>query len=152
MVDRELRLTVTDVVRHRFGSFGLGVISCLALASCRSAEQREVSREVATIAYAVDRLRDAPSDAKATPLSALNELPCNSSAACELQAVCAQAYSLHVNALALAEQAAEVVRQARATHAADELLRQAERELQHAQAGAHQCVQLEGALVREHRL
>lgn len=124
----------------------------LASTSCRSAEQRDVTREVATIAYAVNQLRQAPSDAKARPLEALHQLPCSSPPACELKQVCAQAYRLHVDALSLASQAAAAIREGQTAHGADKLLSQAERDLEHAKEGAHQCVQLEGALARKYKL
>lgn len=120
--------------------------------ACRSAEQREVSRDLATIVHAVDQLRTAPSDDKAGPLQELEKLACQSPPGCELMHVCSQAYRLHLAALSLTAEAKAALSAGKDAALVDSLLQRAQRDLEHAREGAHQCVQLQGALTREYKL
>jgi hypothetical protein len=128
-------------------------VAASGIAACRSEEHREVSRDVAQVAFAVNQLREAPHDAKEAPLATLLALPCRFPPACELQQVCASAYQVHIDAVQVGLRA----RQHHSTAAPDpdlvvRLLQQAETQLAHAKAGAERCVQLQGELTREYKL
>lgn len=127
--------------------------AALGVCACRSEEHREVSRDVAKVAFAVNQLREAPHDAKEAPLASLLSLPCRFPAACELQQVCASAYQLHIDAVQLGVRASR--HHAAAAHDPESvarLLKQAETQLAHAKAGAERCVLLQGELTREYKL
>ncbi|MDQ2647191.1 MAG: hypothetical protein M3020_25530, partial [Myxococcota bacterium] len=75
------------------------VLSALALFGCRSQEARALEAEAARIGRAVDALRDAPNEAKAPLLGALEAEACDDSETCGLKALCSRAYSRHVEGL-----------------------------------------------------
>ncbi len=75
------------------------VLSALSLLGCRSQEARALEAEAARIGRAVDALRDAPNEAKAPLLGALEAEACDDSETCGLKALCSRAYSRHVEGL-----------------------------------------------------
>lgn len=128
-------------------------IAALGVCACRSEEHREVSRDVAKVAFAVNQLREAPHDGKDAPLANLLALPCRFAPACELQQVCASAYQLHTDAVQVAVRASQHPSAAASdSELVVRLLKQAESQLAHAKAGAERCVQLQGELTREYKL
>jgi hypothetical protein len=122
-----------------------------SLCGCRSQAEREASAEIARIAYAVDQLRDAPSNAKQQPLELLQKEPCSVPQACELQQVCVQGYSLHLRALQAASSVRAALQSGKANpEIAAELLQNSEQDLTKAKALSDRCVALEGELTREY--
>jgi hypothetical protein len=123
---------------------------CLnTLSGCRSEKEREVSREVATMAHLINQLREAPHNAKTAPLREASQLACKAAPVCELQQVCVQAYRLHADAVQLGVQAS------RAENNPDlirDVLARAERDLALAKEGMERCVALQGELTREYKL
>lgn len=117
--------------------------------SCRSEQEREVSREVAAMAHLVNQVREAPHNAKAEPLRQASAATCKAAPVCELQQVCVQAYRLHADAVELGVSAS------RATNDPDlirDVLARAERDLALAKEGMERCVALQGELTREYKL
>lgn len=131
---------------------GAVIATAFAVCGCRSAEQRETSREVARVAHLVNQLRDAPHNAKEQPLSELLAAECTSAPACELKHVCASAYRLHADAVELGVQAGKQRPDGYGPVIAADLLKRAEKQLGDAKAGTERCVQLQGELTREHKL
>lgn len=137
----------------RSSAYTLAVIAtAFAVCGCRSAEQRETSREVARVAHLVNQLRDAPHNAKEEPLSQLLAIDCTSAPACELKHVCASAYRSHADAVDLGVQASKQGSDGYGPLIAADLLKRAEKQLADAKAGTERCVQLQGELTRKHKL
>lgn len=124
----------------------------LGVGACRSEAEREVSREVAAVAFAVNQLREAPTNAKGEPLTTLLGLTCKAPPACELQQVCASAYRLHAEAVQMGVQASQLGSGGYGPQLAADLLARAEKQLAEAKAGTERCVALEGELTRRWKL
>lgn len=134
-------------------TFALGAV-CVALSAsaCRSEAERELSREVASVAHAVNQLREAPNNGKETPLAALRAMTCKSAPACELQQVCASAYVLHLEAVQMGVQAGQLGNAGYGPQLAADLLARAEKQLGDAKLAAEHCVELEGEFTRRYKL
>jgi hypothetical protein len=132
------------------------VLLALALAAfggaCRSQEARALEVESARIGRAVDALRDAPNPAKAPLLKALEAEACTLKAACELKALCARAYTRHLESLASSERAKLLLGDPEggtdATLAAASALNQAEAEQAEAGKLTEACAAKQGELRR----
>lgn len=70
-----------------------------AVSGCRSSEQRKLEAEIASLGQRIDALRAVPNEEKASYLTALSGTACESSVACELKALCVDAYTRHLAAL-----------------------------------------------------
>lgn len=128
--------------------FGLSV--GLAMLSCRSSHERELTAEVARIAAAVNQLRDAPNNEKSVPLTMLQGESCVHPRACELKQICLQAYTLHEKSIEATNRIRELMRQNKADpQRAAELLAVSESDLEHARRLMGRCVDLQGALERD---
>lgn len=130
----------------------LAALVAVVLSACRGEEERTVSREVASVAHAVNQLREAPHNAKEVPLTQLKAIACKAAPACELQQVCVTAYRLHAEAVQMGVQASEQGTSGYGPQLAAELLARAEKQLADAKAGAERCVALEGELTRRFKL
>lgn len=118
-------------------------------AGCRSQAERDAEREIARIAHAVSELRNAPNNAKEPPLERLRGEPCSVAAACELQQVCVQGYSLYTLALRTAARVRDAMRSgSQEFDTARELLDSSSRDLDHAKELMDRCVSLQGELAR----
>lgn len=140
---------------RRYFAIGVPCIALFAsmtLCACRSEAERELSREVASVAHAVNQLREAPNNAKETPLAGLRAMTCKSAPACELQQVCASAYTLHLEAVKMAAQAAQLGNAGYGPQLAADLLARAEKQLADAKLAAEHCVELEGDFTRRYKL
>lgn len=133
-------------------AWAMTCLATLTLGACRGEEERAVSREVASVAHAVNQLREAPHNAKETPLEQLKAISCKSAPACELQQVCVSAYRLHAEAVQMGVQASQQGSAGYGPQLAAELLARAERQLSDAKAGAERCVALEGEFTRRYKL
>src|SRR5690348_1408979 len=120
----------------------LGYLGAFALCACRGEEERAVRREVASMAHAVNQLREAPHNAKEAPLDELKRIACKSAPACELQQVCVSAYRLHAEAVQMGVQASQQGSEGYGPQLAAELLARAEKQLADAKAGTERCVAL----------
>lgn len=127
-------------------------LAALAVGACRSEDERTVSRDVASVAHAVNQLREAPHNAKDAPLGQLKAVACKSAPACELQQVCLSAYILHAQAVQMGVQAAQQGSAGYGPQIAAELLARAEKQLADAKEGAERCVALQGELTRQYKL
>ncbi len=128
---------------------------CLAVVlagACRGEEERAVSREVASVAHAVNQLREAPHNAKESPLAQLLAIGCKSAPACELQQVCVSAYRLHAEAVQMGVQASQQGTAGYGPQLAADLLARAEKQLADAKLGAERCVALQGEFTRRYKL
>ncbi len=127
----------------------VAVLLAVLTPACKSAAQREAEGEVARIAQLVDALRDAPNNAKETPLEELRRQTCSAPAACELQQICVQAYALHGRAIETTMRVRQAMRDGTgAVGAAQDLLDLTERDLAKAKTMMDRCVSLEGELAR----
>jgi hypothetical protein len=127
-------------------------LAALVLSACRGEEERDVSREVASVAHAVNQLREAPHNAKETPLQHLTSITCKSAPACELQQVCVSAYRLHAEAVQMGVQASQQGSAGYGPQLTADLLARAEKQLADAKVGAERCVALEGEFTRRYKL
>jgi hypothetical protein len=128
------------------------IVAAFVVCACRSEAEREVSREVAAVAFAVNQLREAAHNDKEKPLAQLLAVSCTAPPACELQQVCASAYRLHADAVELGVQASKLGSDGYGPLIAADLLKRAEKQLEDANAGSKRCVQLQGELTREYKL
>ncbi len=104
-----------------------------------------------SLAFTIDRLREAANEDKAVPLRELEALPCQAAPACELKQLCVQAYRTHLQSLKHLERAREVLRTGSgAREQAVQLLQVSETELQRALEMTQRCVALQGQLAREY--
>lgn len=125
------------------------LVGALSASGCRSQAERDAEREIARIAHAVSELRNAPNNAKELPLERLRGEPCSVAAACQLQQVCVQGYSLYTLALRTAARVRDAMRSgSREFDTARELLENSERDLDHAKGLMDRCVSLQGELAR----
>lgn len=124
--------------------------SLLTCTGCKSQAERDAEAEIARIAFAVGQLRDAANNEKNPPLSRLRAEQCSVPAACELQQVCVQAYTLHLKSIEMAQRVRQALREGTEnTEAAATLLSISEKDLAKARTMMDQCVTLEGQLARE---
>ncbi len=103
--------------------------------------------------FAVNALRTAEGEAKASRLGALRSLPCTVTVVCELRDHCADAYALHIRGV----EAVRAVRYALDTDAstgpaAVHALDQAEKDVRAARAQTKRCADLQGELIRKYAL
>ncbi len=73
------------------------LVAGLLLLACRNRAEQEHAQEFATLSQAIDRLREAPNEAKRRHLEALQRTSC--SRWCELRRICLRGYEAHVRAL-----------------------------------------------------
>src|SRR5690606_14665080 len=106
----------------------------------------------ASVAHAVNQLREAPHNAKDLPLEQLKAVACKSAPACELQQVCLSAYILHAQAVQMGVQASQQGSAGYGPQIAAELLARAEKQLAAAKQGAERCVALQGDFTRRYKL
>jgi hypothetical protein len=113
--------------------------------SCAEPAHRD---EAATLSRAIDSLRDAPNAAKAAYLDELRKAPCSHGDTCGLRDRCADAYALHVEALARIDAARKE------SDVAKQLLgvTKAELELKQALTKTAACTDAQGELIRAHKL
>ena len=122
----------------------------LSAFGCKSRAERLAAEEVGRISFAVDRLREAPNNAKRAPLERLEAEACSVPVACELQQICIQGYSLHLRATESTNRVREALRQrAQELEGAARLLEVSERDLSRAKGLIDRCVSLEGELARQ---
>jgi hypothetical protein len=122
----------------------------LLLAACSSGDA--VERDAAgRLVRSVQVLRDAPNEAKAPLLTALEQSACSGAEACSTRNICARAYRLHVDALALTEVAKARFASGK-TPEATRLVMSAEAALREAKGKVSDCVDSEAALRRRYKL
>jgi hypothetical protein len=126
----------------------------IALGGCEHTEQQiERRREAERVVYALESLRNAPNDAKPPLLKALEGVACVTEEICELKRTCVGAYEVHLRALAGTRAARHAVESdAGADKKAAELLGQSARWLEEAARKTKRCADLEGEIVRKHKL
>lgn len=111
--------------------------------------------EVASLSHAIDSLRNAPNDGKATLLEALEKADCERPEACRLKQSCVAAYRRHRAGLEASERARTLLADkdggtGAVISAASELNR-AQIELEHARTMTDRCSAEEGELRRKVR-
>lgn len=129
---------------------------CLVSVACRGESEQARRADVARVAEAVRKLRDAPNPAKEPLLKALQSTPCSADDACGLRQTCSDAYSLQARTM----EGLSAVRHA-TTHASEAepvpsgaaaLLSEVVTNLQKAKIAAQNCADREGELRRKYRL
>jgi len=118
---------------------------------CRSTEARALEAEAARIGRAVDALRDAPNEAKAPLLRALETEACEHPDGCGLKALCSRAYARHVEGLDKSARVKALLVPDAGTeraHAAAALLKEAEAALGEAARLTEDCAAKQGELRR----
>jgi hypothetical protein len=131
--------------------FRVLVLSALALCGCRSQEARALEAEAARLGRAIDALRDAPNEAKAPLLRALEAEACDNSDTCGLKALCSRAYSRHVEGLDKSARVKSLLAADAGTEqaqAAAALLKEAESALAEAAQLTEECAAKQGELRR----
>jgi hypothetical protein len=122
----------------------------LLLAECQSSRAEEDLRAADQVLWAIETLREAPSDAKEGPVELLRALPCGPEAACALQRTCLEGYDEHVRAMAVLAMGKEQLAGGTEESArkAAGALRDAQQRLERARDGTRRCVEQEDALRR----
>ncbi len=123
----------------------------LALASCSTGRDSAAQQSAGQVARAVEVLRNAANDGKSRSLASLSQLPCAAPDVCSVRDACVAAYTLHVDGLALTEQAKARLR-AGEDRQAGLLVLQADLKLKEASAPVEDCVQREATLRRQYKL
>ena len=122
---------------------------------CRSAEARAREAEFARIGQAIDALRNAPNEAKAPLIDALERSECHDPKACELKATCVSAYRLLDSARTASANAKTLLANrdggATAAVAAALEVNRAQSELERARELSERCATEQGRLLRESR-
>jgi hypothetical protein len=142
------------LVLRGFVQFALLSALC---AGCGSEKEQELRREAARVSRAVDVLRAAPNDAKPPRLAALRATECAAQDVCDVKRACMAAYEHHLAAMNGTRAATHAVGAdgaltPDAARAAAELTERSEEELNKAKDLNRQCLALQGALRRKHRL
>lgn len=138
--------------RARVAHFITLFVAVTALA-CHGEAAEARRADVARVAEAVRKLRDAPNDEKRPLLLALQQTPCAADDAVKLRKSCSDAYGLQVTAL----DAVAAVRHAAQGNAplppeAAELLARSEADLKRAAQGTTACADLESDLKRRYAI
>jgi hypothetical protein len=133
------------------------ILLVAALAGCRGEREQALRGEAGSLVQAVQKLRDAPNDAKRPHLKALARMPCSTDDLCELKRVCKNAYERHQAALDAARSLRHALegdggidRDAAAGGA--DLVSEARRDLERARYLARLCNDLEGQATRRYGL
>ncbi len=129
-------------------------LACASTVACHRESDEARRSEVARVAEAARKLREAPNPAKDPLLKALKSTACTADDACGLKETCSAAYSLQARAM----DGLAAVRRA-ATHTTEPvpsgaaaLLSEVETDLQRAKVEAQHCSDREGELRRKYRL
>ncbi len=125
------------------------VAACLV--ACSGSDEAAIKQSAAQVARAVERLRGAPNSDKAVSLAQLSATACTGADVCEMRAICAAGYGLHVDSLALTQAAKLQLATGKALEAA-KVLGAAERMLEASSRELDKCVASEAALRRRYRL
>jgi len=137
------------------GFASLCAFACVASFGCRSSEARRLEAEVAALSHAIDNLRNAPNDGKATLLEALEKVTCERPEACQLKQSCVAAYQRHRAGLEASERARALLADKEggtgAVISAASELNRAQIELEHARTMTDRCSADQGALLRKVR-
>ena len=110
-----------------------------------SAEKSEAD----AVSRAVTSLRDADNEKKRELLAVLRDTPCSFEDVCAVRSACLAAYELHVTTLA---QMNSVTWLADAQNGAADAVDRMKRDLSRARELASKCTDLQGELIRRHRL
>jgi hypothetical protein len=121
------------------------------LGACSGNQEAGAKHSAARVTRAVEVLRAAPNPAKAALLDGLARLPCDGPDVCETREVCAAAFGLHVEGLALTEAARLQLSSGNGVQAA-KLLGSAEEKLKLASTRVAACTDRESALRRRYKL
>lgn len=136
-------------------SLALGlIVLCTLFAGCNGETREALRAEASRVYRAVELLRQAPHDAKRTPLEALAKTTCTDKEVCATKDLCYRAYSLHVSAAdALAAVRREVSRSGDpVAPGATPALERAQSLLEQSRALSGKCADAQAALGRQHRL
>lgn len=125
-------------------------------AACRGEADQAKRSDVARMAEAVRKLREAPNHGRAPLLQALKHTECSAGDACALKQACTEAYALQEHALAgISAVHRETVGGAPAEpvpSAAAALLTEVTADLEKAKELAQSCADLEGSMRRKYSL
>ncbi len=134
---------------HRLRVVASAALGCL-LGAC-SPHGLTAQQSAARVARAIEVLRNASNPHKAEPLVALTDLGCTGVDVCETRDACRRAYTLHVEAVTLTQQAKETFRDGKAPQAAKFLI-SAQEKLSEASRKVAACTDREAALRRRYNL
>jgi len=128
-----------------------GVATVLVVLSACSQRDTEAQRSAGRVARAIEVLRNAPNDGKASALKALGALPCEGPDVCETRDTCRSAYALHVDSVNLTAAARQKAADGRDLDAAN-LLGSAQQLLKDSAGKVQDCIGRESALKRRYKL
>jgi hypothetical protein len=132
----------------------LGVaLASTAFLSCKSEHEHARKAEAQRVSDAVRAVREAPHNAKSQPLEVLKSLACRHPSTCQTQQVCAQAYSLHQQAVDRSSLLRQNLRDGHAVNddAVGQLLLLTEKDLDRAKQLMDECLRLETTMLVETR-
>ncbi|MFZ5891659.1 MAG: hypothetical protein ACOY0T_11450 [Myxococcota bacterium] len=140
---------------NAFAWLALGAALVGSLLGCRSSEARAREAEFARLGQAIDALRNAPNEAKAPLIAALDNAECRDAKACELKQTCVSAYRQLDSARSATAHAKDLLAQpdggASAAVAAALEVNRAQTELASARELTERCATDQGRLLRESR-
>jgi hypothetical protein len=122
----------------------------MVLVAC-SQRDTGAQQSAGRVARAIEVLRNAPNDGKASALQALGALPCQGPDVCETRDSCRSAYALHVDGVNLTAAARQKTADGQNVDAAN-LLGSAQQLLQESAAKIQDCIERESALKRRYKL
>jgi len=128
-----------------------GWATTLLLVAACSHRDTEAQQSAGRLTRAIEVLRNAPNDAKATPLKVLADLPCHGPEVCETRDACRSAYELHVDGVSLTAAARQKAADGRDLEAAS-LLGSAQQKLRDSASKVADCIERESALKRRYKL
>ena len=128
----------------------LGVVA-LWLLGCGPRIDPDAQQSAGRISRAVEQLRSAPNDHKATALAELKRVACSGPDVCETRAACDMAYTQHIEALDLTAAAKLKLGDGQGEESA-KLLGAAQEKLSQAALLVSLCTEREAALRRRYKL
>jgi hypothetical protein len=122
-------------------------------AGCKGEREQAERAEAGRITHAIAALREAPNDAKAPRLLALERENCTTEELCELKRTCVEAYRLHARALEASRVAARALdggADGEGVRRIGELVASSERDLDRARELTQRCSELESRIARRY--